>query len=69
VIEKSISRAYKYRKNLSSLLRVLAYTLILIYSIYLQSSENHKNEVFLVRQGEAAEANIDAEEKAYVKLL
>ncbi len=69
VIEKSISRAYKYRKNLSSLLRVLAYTLILIYSIYLQSYENKKNEVFLVRQGEAAEANIDAEEKAYTKLL
>jgi hypothetical protein len=48
---------------------VVAYTLILVYSIYLQSAENRSNEAFLVRQGEAAEANIEAEEKAYNKLL
>jgi hypothetical protein len=69
VIPKSQSRSWKQKKNFSSFYRVVAYTLILIYSIYLQKGENEKNETFLVRQGEAAEANIEAEEKAYNKLL
>jgi len=43
VIEKSVSREWKYRKNFSSFLRVLAYTLILLYSIHLQDKENKKN--------------------------
>jgi hypothetical protein len=54
VLPKSQSRSWKQRKNFSSFYRVVAYTLILIYSIYLQTAENSNNEAFLVRQGEAA---------------
>lgn len=69
VLPKSHSRSWKQKKNFSSFYRVVAYTLILVYSIYLQNAENGRNEEFLVRQGEAAEANVDAEEKAYARLL
>lgn len=69
VVSKSQSRLWKQNKNFSSLYRVIAYTCILFYSIYLQNGENNKNKTFLVRQGEAAEANIEAEEKSYNKLL
>jgi hypothetical protein len=61
VMEKVVSRSWKQKKNFSSFYRIIAYTCILIYSIFLQNSENSKNERFLVRQGEAAEANIEAE--------
>lgn len=69
IMDKSQKKIWKYRKNFSSFMRVIAYTLILIYSIYLQEKDNSKNREFLERQGEAAEANIDAEEKAYNRLL
>lgn len=69
VATKQYSKSWKQRKNFSSLYRVVAYTLILVYSIYLQTVENSRNEEYLTRQGEAAEANIEAEEKAYGKLL
>jgi hypothetical protein len=69
IMDKSHKKTWKYRKNFSSFMRVIAYTLILIYSIYLQEKDNHNNKDFLQRQGEAAEANIEAEEKAYNRLL
>lgn len=50
-------------------MRIIAYTLILIYSIYLQEKDNHKSNEFLHRQGQAAEPNIQAEEKAYNQIL
>ena len=54
LLPKAHSRSWKQRKNFSSFYRVVAYTLILIYSIYLQNAENTNNQDFLVRQGEAA---------------
>jgi hypothetical protein len=45
-------------------MRVIAYTLILIYSIYLQAADNNKNSTFLQIQSQAAETNLDAEEKS-----
>lgn len=69
IMDKSHKRNWKYRKNFCSFSRVIAYTLILIYSIYLQEKENHKNTSFLHRQADAAEANVEAEERAYNHLL
>lgn len=69
VIEEAYSKNWKQNKNFSSLYRVMAYTLILFYSIFLQNKQNTANEVFLQRQGQAAEANIPAEDAAYLKLL
>ena len=43
VLPKAQSRSWKQRKNFSSFYRVVAYTLILIYSIYLQNAENSNN--------------------------
>ena len=61
VLDKVHTKIWKRRKNYSSFWRVIAYTLILVYSIYLQESENSKNEEYLVREGDAAEPNIEAE--------
>lgn len=69
ILDKSHKRMWKYRKNVSSLSRVFAYTLILLYSIYLQEKENAKNTSFLNRQKDAAEDNIEAEEKAYKHIM
>lgn len=41
VVGKANSRSWKQNKNFSSFYRVLAYTLILFYSIYLQETDNH----------------------------
>jgi hypothetical protein len=41
VIDKRISKTWKDRKNLSSLLRVITYTFILLYSVVLQKKDNH----------------------------
>lgn len=43
VMDKALSRSWKQKKNFSSFYRVVAYTCILIYSIYLQNNENTKN--------------------------
>ena len=69
IMDKIHRRNWKYRKNFSSLMRIIAYTLILIYSIYLQEKDNYKSNEFLHRQGQAAEPNIQAEEKAYNQIL
>jgi len=69
IMDRSHKRNWKYRKNYCSFSRVIAYTLILIYSIYLQEKDNHKNTDFLKRQANAAEDNIEAEERAYKYLL
>jgi hypothetical protein len=69
VVEEAYSKNWKQNKNFSSLYRVMAYTLILFYSVFLQNRENKANETFLQRQGQAAEANIPAEEAAYTKML
>ena len=37
LLDRKHKNNWKYRKNFSSLYRVIAYTLILVYSIYLQS--------------------------------
>jgi len=47
IIDNKHKRNWKLRKNFSSFYRVLAYTTILIYSIYLQEKENRKNQEFL----------------------
>ena len=60
IIGKVHKRTWKYRKNFSSFSRVIAYTFILIYSIFLQEKENYLNEEYLTRQGEAAEPNYEA---------
>jgi len=41
ILDKSVSKSWKRRKNFSSLYRVIAYTLILLYSIFLQTSDNN----------------------------
>ena len=69
VLDKAVSRSWKRRKNFSSLYRVLAYTLILFYSIYLQKKDNSTHEEYLQRQSEAAEPNEEAEDAAARKLL
>ena len=62
VLDKAVSRSWKRRKNFSSLYRVLAYTLILFYSIHLQSQENDSHQGYLQGQSEAAESNIELED-------
>ena len=69
ILDKKYKRTWKYRKNFSSFYRVIAYTLILVYSIYLQSKEIKKNKDFLERQKESAEENFDAENKAYKHII
>jgi hypothetical protein len=46
-LDKVISKNWKYRKNFFSLCRVIAYTIILVYSIILQRKDiNEKLENF-----------------------
>ena len=69
ILDKKHKRTWKYRKNFSSFYRVIAYTMILVYSIYLQSKQIWKNKEFLDRQKDSADDNFDAENKAYKHIL
>ena len=47
LVDQKQKANWKYRKNFSSFYRVIAYTLILLYSIYLQTKENSQNAKYL----------------------
>lgn len=51
---------WKYRKNFTSFYRVIAYTLILLYSIYLQEKENSQNRRYLDEQKRSVSENVMA---------
>lgn len=50
IVNNKHRKTWKSRKNFSSLSRVIAYTLILVYSVYLLVKDIRKNTNYLIRQ-------------------
>ena len=69
LVDRRHKSYWKYRKNFSSFCRVIAYTLILLYSIYLQEKENNQNKKYLREQQRSVHENVMAEEKSFRHIL
>jgi hypothetical protein len=59
-LDRTIAKNWKYRKNFLSLCRVIAYSVILIYSVILQKKDL-KDKIFTLKKYEEKEKNIKPE--------